>query len=52
MCKNCKSNKIKTRRNYPHGAKSSAIVSSMCKACGSTDIDTKPAFNRKGPRRR
>jgi RNase P subunit RPR2 len=47
ICKNCKSSKIKSRRNYPHGSKSSAIVSLSCKMCGSTDIDSKPAFNKR-----
>jgi RNase P subunit RPR2 len=47
ICKNCKSTKIKSRRNYPHGAKSKAIVSSICKACGSSNIDSKPVFNKR-----
>jgi len=38
ICKNCNSRSIKTRRNYPHGKKSSAVVSKICKSCGSNNI--------------
>ncbi len=49
ICKDCKSTKIKSRKNYPHGSKSSPTVSSTCKNCGSSNIDKKPQrrFGRK-----
>lgn len=37
-CNKCNGNKIKSRKNYPHGRKSKPITKLVCKGCGSSDI--------------
>ena len=50
ICKNCKSTKIKARRNYSHGKKSKSTITMVCKMCGSTNIEIAKSFNRKRQR--
>ncbi|MBI2045058.1 hypothetical protein HYT23_03295 [Candidatus Pacearchaeota archaeon] len=50
FCKNCKSKKIRIKRNYSHGSKSKAIISHSCRECNSRNIGEE--FNRFNRKRR
>lgn len=41
ICKRCSGTKIKSNKNYSHGKNSKAIITLMCRTCGSTSIETK-----------
>lgn len=50
-CAKCNNSKIKTRKNYSHGTKSKATITSMCMKCGSTEMAVEDT-RRWGRRRR
>ncbi len=52
ICKECKSSKIKSRRNYSHGKKSKSTTTFVCIKCGSTNVEVLKSDDRRRPQRK